>query len=245
MFAVSEPFGVDDPAGGLAGIVVLTRYGPGLAAIGMMVVASQHGRRGLGRCLMECALERADGAVVCLTATEYGRPLYERLGFRPVDSSVTYSGQLAAAGPAVTAGLAAGCRLAAPGDLAPIMALDREVFGADRTRVLAELTTFADRLVVLGDPVEGFAAAWNKDGTRVIGPLVAADTAAAARLIGSVAAGWSGLVRMDLLGKHADLARWAVAHGLAVANTTALMVLGGELPGDRDRLFCPATVAIG
>ena len=48
MFAVSEPFGVDDPAGGLAGAVVLTRYGASLAAIGMMLVAARHGRKGLG-----------------------------------------------------------------------------------------------------------------------------------------------------------------------------------------------------
>ena len=63
MFAVSEPYGVDDPAGGLAGIVVLTRYGHRLAAVGMMVVASRHGRRGLGRRLMQHVLTLASGAV--------------------------------------------------------------------------------------------------------------------------------------------------------------------------------------
>ena len=41
MFAVSEAYGVDDPAGGLAGTVVLTRHGTGLAAVGMMMVASR------------------------------------------------------------------------------------------------------------------------------------------------------------------------------------------------------------
>src|ERR1700735_3929262 len=63
LFAVGEVYGVDDPAGGLAGTVVLTRYGPGLAAVGMMVVASRHGRRGLGGRLLSFALEQADGAV--------------------------------------------------------------------------------------------------------------------------------------------------------------------------------------
>ena len=64
LFAVGEVYGVDDPAGGLAGTVVLTRYGRGLAAVGMMVVASRHSRRGLGRRLLSFALEQADGAVI-------------------------------------------------------------------------------------------------------------------------------------------------------------------------------------
>jgi hypothetical protein len=49
LFAVSEAYGIDDPAGGLAAMVVLTRYGRQLAAVGTMVVASRFGRRGLGR----------------------------------------------------------------------------------------------------------------------------------------------------------------------------------------------------
>ena len=92
MFAVSEVYGVDDPAGGLAGIAALTRYGADLAVIGMMLVASRHGRQGLGQRLMRHVLRLAGGAVVYLTATAMGRPLYEQLGFRPVDTSTRYSG---------------------------------------------------------------------------------------------------------------------------------------------------------
>ena len=95
LFEVSDVYGLDDPAGGgLAGAVVLTRYGPDLAAIGMMLVAARYGRRGLGSRLMNHALEQAAGAVVYLTATEFGRPLYQRLGFRAVDVSVAHAGLL-------------------------------------------------------------------------------------------------------------------------------------------------------
>jgi hypothetical protein len=47
LFAVGEAYGIDDPAGGLAAMVVLTRYGRQLAAVGTMVVASRFGRRDL------------------------------------------------------------------------------------------------------------------------------------------------------------------------------------------------------
>jgi GNAT superfamily N-acetyltransferase len=92
LFEAGEVFGIRDPAGGLAGSVALTLYGPAFAAIGNMLVAARHERRGLGGALMAHALTQAGGAVTCLFATSYGRPLYERLGFRPADRSVRFIG---------------------------------------------------------------------------------------------------------------------------------------------------------
>jgi ribosomal protein S18 acetylase RimI-like enzyme len=83
LFAVGEAYGIDDPAGGLAAMVVLTRYGRQLAAVGTMVVASRFGRRGLGRRLTSYLLEQAGPAVVYLAAntSSYGRPLFQSLGY--------------------------------------------------------------------------------------------------------------------------------------------------------------------
>ncbi len=248
MFAVSEAYGVDDPAGGLAGTVVLTRYGTELATVGMMLVASRHARQGLGRRLMRHALDAAEGAVVCLTATAHGRPLYERLGFRAVDTSTSYIGVFGA-GQSDTAPswlpVPAGLRLVTTAGLGALGTLDLAVFGADRGRVLAELVTFADRFVECGEPVSGYAAAWQNGDTTMIGPLVAADVATATALISFLAGGSSGSSRVDIAGRHAGLARWAEAHGLRACGETTLMVHGGSLPGDRARLFGPVSVAIG
>ena len=256
LFEVSDIYGLDDPAGGgrLAGAVVLTRYGPDLAAIGMMLVAARYGRRGLGSRLMTHALEQAGGAVVCLTATEFGRPLYQKLGFRAVDVSVTHRGLLraepAAAGDtaaipatAVTASL----RIATEADIGRLAALDARAFGAPRRNILTRLRGFAERVVVAEEhaAITGFAAAWQNEGTLVVGPVVAVDLPTAEALICAAAAGASGRVRLDVLGRHAGLSQWAIARGLARGDETALMVRGGELPGDRGRLFAPVSVAIG
>jgi hypothetical protein len=107
------------------------------------------------------------------------------------------------------------------------------------------MTTFADEFLMLESPAGGYGGAWAKDETRVIGPLVAPDLAAAATLIRDLADGWPGPIRLDLLGRHGELARWALASGLAAGERTTLMVTGGDLPGDRARLYCPIAVAIG
>jgi len=150
LLAASETFGVDAPDGrGLAGAVVLTRWGADLASVGMMLVAARYGRRGLGRALMEHVIAEAGQATVTLFATDLGRPLYEKLGFLPVRRSVSFVGTFrpaggAASGPADAAGFT---RAATEADRPAILAVDRAAFGADRSHVLTRLPGFADRIV--------------------------------------------------------------------------------------------------
>jgi ribosomal protein S18 acetylase RimI-like enzyme len=247
LFAVGEAYGIDDPAGGLAAMVVLTRYGRQLAAVGTMVVASRFGRRGLGRRLMTYLLEQAGPAVVYLAAntSSYGRPLYQSLGFHSIDTVTRHAGRFAARPRAARPG---SFRPASMSDREPIAALDRKVFGADRRQVLTELFGFAERVLVAEDgrgALAGFAAAWRNEDDLVIGPLVAADLAVARTLITAVAAEEHGSVRVDIRGSHLELANWAVARGLVPCGSATLMVHGGNLPGERDKLFAPASGPTG
>ena len=148
LYELGEMYGVDDPDGGLAGAVALTRYGPGLAAIGKMLVARRHGRQGLGGRLMRHAMEQAGDTVICLLATAYGRPLYERLGFRAIDRSVRYIGPLAAGQPDPAEAGQAAPREVSAADLPGIAELDRRSFGADRGALLTALPRLADQFVV-------------------------------------------------------------------------------------------------
>lgn len=140
LFDVGTVYGVDDPDRGLAGMVTLIRYGRSLAAVGMMVVAQRHDGRGLGRRLMEHVLAEADDALVTLYATEHGRPMYEKLGLAVVERSSCFVG--------TWTGVAGdhGTRLMADRDRPAVAALDREVFGADRSRALDRLPAFADEV---------------------------------------------------------------------------------------------------
>lgn len=241
LLELGEIYGADDPDGGLAGAVALTRYGPELAAIGKMLVAQRRGRQGLGGRLMRHAMDQVGDTVICLLATQYGRPLYERLGFLAVDRSVRYIGPFAAE----SAPASPSPRPVGDADLAGIAELDRRSFGADRGPLLTALPRLADRFMVSDGPAGlGFGAAWRSADTLTIGPLVAQDLTVATALITSLAAGCDRPVRLEVPGRHPGLADWAAARGLTVRSQSTLMVHGGDLPGAREHVYGPANMAL-
>jgi len=272
LLAACEVFGVGAPDGrGLAGAVVLSRWGADYASAGMMLVAARYGRRGLGRALMTHLIAAAgEAATVTLFATDQGRPLYEKLGFAPVRRNVSFVGEFradnskhrAAAGgrapasPDAPANWPEDVRVATDADLPAILAFDKAAFGADRGRVLARLPSFADRVVVLeapagpGEPagrsVVGYAAAWrNEPASTIIGPLVAPDGEAAKRLVTALAAGARTPVRLDLDPDRPELPGWATARGLEPAGITVVMAHGKHAArGTPERLFTPVSVAL-
>jgi GNAT superfamily N-acetyltransferase len=240
---VAEVFGVDAPDGGLAGSVVLTRYGPDLASVGMMLVAARYSRRGLGRALMEHLLAEAEAEAVTVTlfATDLGKPLYEKLGFRTIRRNVAFMGmfQPQADGPA--------SRLATEADMAAILDIDKAAFGADRSHIVTRLPAFAERLRVIETEsgITGYAAAWRNETATVIGPVVAPDGAAARRLITDLAAQVRGPVRLDLDPDRPELPRWAHGRGLQPVSRNAVMAYGDSNPrGKPGHLYAPISVAL-
>jgi GNAT superfamily N-acetyltransferase len=272
LLTASEVFGVDAPDGhGLAGSVTLTRWGPELAAVGMMLVAARYARRGLGAALMRHLLRAAgEDATVTLYATDMGRPLYEKLGFTTVRANVSFMGKFRPE-PGRTARRAASrgpngrVRPAAEADQPAILAVDRAAFGADRGRILTRLPSFAEQIAVFdpgtgttgtgcgitgnditGSGITGYAAAWrNGPASTVIGPLVAPDGAAARQLVAELAVRAPTPVRLDLDPARPELPGWAQARGLEPVARTVVMAYGPSVPrGTPDWLFTPISVAL-
>ncbi|MGP3958720.1 GNAT family N-acetyltransferase [Nonomuraea sp. 3N208] len=236
LFEVGEPYGIDAPDGdGLAATNILTCYGDDHAVISMVLTASRFGRRGLGRRLMEHVLERAGDRTVSLYATEYGRPLYERLGFRVVGRAAKHTGLFRGEHSGRT-------RPATPDDLGTILALDAELFGTDRSALLRRMFTFGEQVRIADG---GFGHRWRNDDNTVIGPVVARDEETARALIGDLALGADGEVRMDFDLAHESMIRWAGGHGIADPWQVSRMVRGGDLPGDPACQFLPFMQALG
>ncbi|MFJ4810968.1 GNAT family N-acetyltransferase [Streptomyces longwoodensis] len=248
LLTAGQGYGIDDPAGGLMAACAVTRYGPQerpeLGAIGMMLVAERHARRGLGRHLLRHVVSALGPTSLTLHATPLGRPLYEELGFKTTGRAEMVSGRFLPGGPAPTVPT----RAATAGDLPAIIRLDGDVFGTDRTHMITRLPAFADRLRVAVEDgrIIGYAAAWPNMDTHVIGPLIARDTETARALVASLAAHTDRPLRTDVDVRHEELLAWLKERGLASVAFNSVMTHGiTELPGDWTRRFAPLTVAAG
>ncbi|WP_217127453.1 GNAT family N-acetyltransferase, partial [Streptomyces sp. AC558_RSS880] len=217
LLAAGKGYGIDDPDGGLVAACVVTEYGPreqpALAAVGMVLVAERHARRGVGRRLMRHIVSAMGTTPLTLHATSYGRSLYEELGFKVTGHAEMLRGHFVPTGdrPEVAT------RAATAEDLPAIVRLDEEVFGVDRTHIITRLPAFADQLRVAEEAgrIIGYAAAWPNMDTHVVGPLIARDTATAEALLASLAARTDRPLRTDIDVRHEELLSWAKAHGLA------------------------------
>jgi predicted N-acetyltransferase YhbS len=228
--SLGEGLGVE-VSGELVAVVVLSRFGPHLVTLAMMLVALAHERRGLGLRLVTAALARAGDATVALYASEMGRPLYARLGFVDAGVSSRFEGETRLPAPRVMDGL----RELRPEDLPAVIALDAEAQGAPRERLVRALAAAADRAWVIdrgGAPSAfGFASVFR--GTRALSPIVASDDGGACAIAGALAGGATEALRIDLEPGEEALRGWATHAGLNLVATTPRMVHGRRLAWPR------------
>lgn len=247
LLTAGKGYGIDDPDGGLVSACVVTEYGPqdpALAAIGMVLVAGRHARKGVGRRLMRHVVSAMGTTPLTLHATPYGRPLYEELGFKTIGRAEMVAGRFTPGGPEWEVAT----RAATAEDLTAILRLDEQVFGVDRTHIVTRLPAFADQLRVAEEHgrIIGYAAAWPNMDTHVVGPLIAHDTSVAQALIASLAAHTDRPLRTDIDVRHEELLAWVKERGLESVAFNSVMSYGiSELPGDWSRRFAPVTVAAG
>ncbi|WP_432089969.1 GNAT family N-acetyltransferase [Streptomyces sp. NRRL F-5630] len=244
-------YGIDDPRGGLRAVCVSHRYGPeghsGLTVLSMLLVSRDHAGRGLGRRLLSEVIAQEPVEALALYASEERAPLYEDLGFRAAATGdvETLEGHFVTAGPVPGVRV----RRATAGDLRALLDVDREVFGLDRTPLLARLPAFADRMSLAEDTdgrVLGFAALRTEPHAALLGPLVAREPLLAQALVADLVHGTRTPVRIVLESHQEELRGWLTAHGLRPVLRSRLMLRGtAALPGDRPRRYAPLSTATG
>jgi len=179
--------------GTAVGTVTFLRYGPCFSWLSMMLVDPDARRAGVGTRLLETALDALAGdACVRLDATPLGEPLYRRFGF---------SGEYEVA--RVKIGVTDGrfcpdpetARPMRSGDLIEVLARDRQVFGADRSSLLASFYRRAADMAWTahrGGTLRGYCFGRPGHLYRQIGPVVAEDAVAARDLVARCLAGQPG-----------------------------------------------------
>lgn len=209
----------------LVGTALLTPYGADTATCNMIIVDPSMRGHGLGRRLMTALLDAAGARECRLTATEDGRPLYEKLGF-------VATGQIhQLQGTVPDLPMPDGVTPATPADLPDIAALDRMATGMDRTTLLARLLAEGPVFTLrTGGTLRGFVACRPFGRGHLMGPLAARDDAAGETLMRAAIAAHAGrFLRVDLTD--------AGARHIALVQSAGLLPVGGGLamtrPGAR------------
>jgi GNAT superfamily N-acetyltransferase len=226
-----------------AGTATTISYGTDLAWIGMVLVDPGFQRRGIGTALLHGAIRylREDRAIACvrLDATPAGRPLYERLGFhaewglrrwrREADSESTE--EFSASAITLTA---------------ESFALDRSVFGADRSALLRSLAAGSFGGIAIPDGSFGLV----REGERALylGPITAASTTSGLALAKQLVASCPPHreIFWDLPDENAAATELAASLGFQPVRELTRMWLGDNpLPCDPEKIFGLAEPALG
>lgn len=223
--------------GALAASATAVCYGADLAWIGMVLTLPQYRGRGFARRLMERAVEFAAGRGVRwakLDATEMGAPLYAKLGFEPECAVERWQHEIR------------GQTEATPVSSQLELALDREAFGTDRSRLLASLA----ELGVASIPGQGFALARPGARAAYFGPCVARSPDAARRLLEWFLAAHPGeKVCFDLLADNAAAVALAREYGFEPVRKLVRMARrlgpGEPLRADNTKVFAIAGFEYG
>jgi GNAT superfamily N-acetyltransferase len=201
-----------------------------VAWVAMVLVDARMRRRGIGTALMQQALRFLDERNVRsirLDATPLGRPVYERLGFVSDCQLGRYEGILP------QCDLSAEAKPLDAQDMEAMIALDREVTGADRHKLLNSLFKSTPELFLAvgrGNEFLGYVA--MRPGSRAwqIGPCVAKPAAGPKLLTAACrrCCGQSGFIDIPVANEAAT--SLAESLGLRVQRHLLRMHSGAPVP---------------
>ena len=222
---VAEGFVVEDN-GRLIGTAFACPQGA-YATIGLVIVSDEYQGQGIGRKLMELALEACTPRTAILNATLAGVPLYASQGFVEFGQILQYQGQAQAADtPALPAGEQS--RPLTADDRVRQLELANAGSGLDRESILNELFDVVEHSVGIerDGQLRGFAILRPFGRGRCIGPVIAENPAQAKHLIAMLLAQVpEAFVRIDIPA-DSGLSDWLEAAGLKLADRVVQMARG-------------------
>lgn len=213
-------------AGNIVGTVTATNYTNELAWIGMMLVDKDFRSMGLGKFLLTTLMEKLGSCQsIKLDATPTGLPLYKSLGFREelsIDRMVTTQLHVdfqSEDGHAV--------RPLTETEWPNVMDLDRNFFGADRSRLITEtLLKNQGWYLERNGKMIGYLLARSGSNYTQLGPLSAETTEDAKMLLVSALKSFTGSpVLVDILQDKTDLKEILVSLGFNVQRSFTRMYL--------------------
>lgn len=225
-----------------AGHVVATAatlpYGGQFAWISMVLVSKAFQRRGLAtRLLKRCVTDiQAAGLIPVLDATPAGREVYGGLGFQDSWGFARYMRKEALAQPQ-NAPLPGGIRIETVTDAVwpALCAYDADVFGADRSKLLAHLRGRApaiEKYAMRDGKIAGVMLGRDGRVATQIGPLVADDEQVSDALLATALDASIGTTFIDVADTKTGIIAALAARGFAPQRPLTRMLLGRKTAFD-------------
>jgi GNAT superfamily N-acetyltransferase len=229
--------------GNVVGTVATITYEHRFAWIGMVLVDPEFRKQGIGTKLLEHAIDYLDQSrlqTMKLDATPLGKPLYEKLGFvteyeierwvlkrQPSSASTECRSDVVGSNPA---------------QLKQVLALDRELFGADRTFLLRSLHDQASEFsMVLWESGGAQAYSFGRHGRFAdhLGPWMAADRTAAEKIIRAFLAESRGeTIIVDCLKSNSSSVELLKVCGFTLSRPLTRMFRGTNQYAGKPDQFC-------
>lgn len=237
---------VAELGGEKVGTAMCWPFGAGHATLGMVIVAPECQGLGIGKQLMNLLMEALAGRTVFLIATESGRPLYERLGFRATGTFIHQHQGAVFDVPLIPPNPGERIRPVGASDAAALSGLWQRAEGFDRAGTVKALLEVADAVALDKEgEIEGFAFYRRFGRGYVIGPVVAREERQAKALISHWIGNNIGIFNRIDVRSTSGLSQWLSELGMPQVDTVMSMVRGDLPPAGDMEVFAITNQALG
>ncbi|MFK4423067.1 GNAT family N-acetyltransferase [Bacillus sp. RC51] len=220
-------YGVVNEREELIASAAIILYGETLASIGMVIVHPDYKGRGIGKIITDlCVKSVLTQTPIMLIATDEGKILYEKLGFRAVSYVSKY----------ICNSYNANYHCVGneeyivnyeERDLEEIIQIDKDAFGTNREEFLKYRIIQSEQCIVTKDAqqnVLGYGLSIQTSENKIIGPVVAKNDAMAMKIVHYLAKGHNGKLRMDVPEGKKDFVKELEISGFQKVNTPPIMM---------------------
>ncbi|HDR4558904.1 GNAT family N-acetyltransferase [Bacillus cereus] len=221
-------YGVWSKSKELIASAAIILYGEKLASIGMVIVHPNYKGSGIGKAITNaCIMSVSAQTPIMLIATDEGKPLYEKLGFRAVSYVSKYicnsynTNHKCAEAEEYMMGYKRE-------DLEGIIKIDEGAFGTSRNEFLKQRIMQSEQCIVVKDNkqnVLGYGLSIQTPENKIIGPVVAKNENMAMRIVHDLARGHHGKLRIDVPEGKDDFLKELEIAGFQKVNTPPIMMM--------------------
>ncbi|GAB6619466.1 GNAT family N-acetyltransferase [Bacillus cereus] len=249
IFNAGIVYGVWNEKEELIASAAIILYGEKLASIGMVIVHPDYKGRGIGKIITEACVKSVSAHTpIMLIATDEGKPLYEKLGFRAVSYVSKYICNSYNAKHYCVRNEDYVMNYE-EGDLEKIIKIDEYAFGTNRKEFLKKRIMQSEQCIVVKDKeqnVLGYGLSIQTPENKIIGPVVAKNDEMAMRIVHDLAKWHNGKLRIDVLEGKKDFMKVLEIAGFKKVNTPPIMMKNsGQLLKRNNELYSIAAKIFG